>query len=99
MDVRSRNYQNFSKVTKFSYPWRFAIKIYIDSCQNRANTDKYHITISKARVVVPKSYRPKEQPSNTRNEFPIRGDFANSLDYEQPLFLLSASSKTRQTCK
>ena len=57
MDVRSRNYQNFSKVTKFSYPWRFAIKIYIDSCQNRATTDKYHITISKARVVVPKSYR------------------------------------------
>ena len=99
VDVRSRNYQNFSKVTKFSYPWRSAIKIYIDSCQNRATTDKYHITISKARVVVPKSYRPKEQPSNTRNEFPIRGDFANSLDYEQPLFLLSASSKTRQTCK
>ena len=72
-----------------------AIKVYIDSCQNLATTDKYHIAISKARVVVPKSYRPKEQPRNTRNEFPIRGDFRNSLDYEQPLFFLSASSKTR----
>ena len=58
-----------------------AIKVYIDSCQNLATTDKYHIAISKARVVVPKSYRPKEQPRNTRNEFPIRGDFRNSLDY------------------
>ena len=46
-----------------------------------------------ARVVVPKSYRPKEQPRNTRNEFPIRGDFGNSLDYEQPLFFVSASSQ------
>ena len=32
------------------------IRIYIDSCQNRATTDKYHIAISKARVVVPGEY-------------------------------------------
>ena len=68
-----------------------AIEIYIDSCQNRATTDKYHITISKARVVVPN--RPKEQPRNTRNEFPILGDFGNSPDYEQPLFFLVRRAK------
>ena len=29
-------------------------------------------------VPVLKSYRPKEQPRSTRNEFPIRADFGNS---------------------
>ena len=70
-----------------------AIKIYIDSCQNRATTDKYHIAISKAWLVVSKSYRSKEQPRNTRNEFPIRGDLGNSLDYEQPLFFSGRRAK------
>ena len=62
------------------------INIYVDSCQNRATAYKYHIAISKARVVVPKSYRPKGQPRNTRDDFPI-----------QPLFFLRESSKTRET--
>ena len=29
------------------------INIYVDSCQNRATADEYHIAISNARLVVP----------------------------------------------
>ena len=36
-----------------------------------------HVCLGRSRVV-PKSYRSKEQPRSTRNEFPIRVDFGNS---------------------
>ena len=39
------------------------------------------IFMSSCRRVVPKSYRLKGQPRNTRNEFPIRADFGNSRKY------------------
>ena len=41
--------------------------------------------------VVPKSYRPKGQPRNTRNEFPIRADFGNSRKH--PIWRLKRGGK------
>ena len=43
--------------------------------------------------VVPKSYRPKGLPRNTRNEFPIRADFGNMIMISHPIWRPKRSEK------